>query len=136
MLSKKAPLALSLVLLMLIGLLPSCSVIEAPMYQAGTVTHVVLCYLKEPGNAEARKKIIATRSQLRSIPGVYDVEVGTAIPSNRPVVVSDYDVAFVITFRDKASLEAYANHPKHTQAANDVLKPLTSKIVVYDILNQ
>jgi hypothetical protein len=134
---KRSQFAVSLVLATLVGSLASCShVLDAPLYQQGTVTHVVLCYLKEPGNAEARKKLLAVRPQLRQIPGVYDVEAGLPIKSPRPVVVSDYDVAYVITFRDVQSMEAYGSHPKHVKAAEEVLKPLTSKIVVYDILNQ
>ena len=39
-------------------------------------------------------------------------------------------------FRDRAALNAYESHPDHQKAVKDVLAPLTSKIVVYDILNQ
>jgi len=33
-------------------------------------------------------------------------------------------------------MEAYEKDPKHQQAVKEVLEPLTSKIVVYDFLNQ
>jgi heme-degrading monooxygenase HmoA len=129
--------ALSFVLVGLLGVLPSCKqVVYAPMYQKGSVSHVVLCYLKNKGNAADRQKILEATRALREIPGVYDIEVGYVLPSDRPVVVSDYDVGMVITFRDEAALRAYANHPKHQQATKEVLEPLTSKIVVYDFVNQ
>ena len=129
--------AFSFVLVALLGVLPSCKqVMYAPQYQKGTVSHVVLCYLKNKGNAADRQKIFEATRQLREIPGVYDIEVGYPLPSNRPIVVSDYDIGLVVFFRDEAAMQAYLSHPKHQQAVKEVLEPLTSKIVVYDFVNQ
>jgi hypothetical protein len=129
--------ALSFVLVALVGVLPSCKqVMYAPQYQKGTVSHVVLCYLKNKGSTADRERIREASRSLREIPGVYDIEVGYVLPSNRPVVVSDYDVGIVVFFRDQAAMDAYLTHPRHQQAVKDVLEPLTSKIVVYDFVNQ
>jgi hypothetical protein len=123
--------------LLLATVLGGCSkVLYAPMYQTGTVSHVVVCYLKNKGSDADRQRLIKAAADIRRIPGIYDIAVGTVLPSDRPVVVSDFDVAFVMTFRDKAALDAYEAHPDHVKAVNDILKPLTSKIVVYDIVNQ
>ena len=128
---------LSLLLVVLVGSLASCAkVLNAPMYQTGTISHVVICYLKNHGNAADRQKIVEATRELRGISGVYDIEVGYVLPSDRPVVVSDYDMAVVATFRDEAAMKAYENDPKHQKAVKEVLQPLTSKIVVYDIVNQ
>ena len=125
------------VLVALVGVLPSCKqVLYAPQYQKNTVSHVVLCYLKNKGNDADRRKILEATRSLREIPGVYDIEVGHVLPSSRPVVVSDYDVGIIVFFRDQAAMEAYLTHPKHQQAVKEVLEPLTSKIVVYDFVNQ
>ena len=133
---KVSSIVLSLVAVVA-GMNVSCShVLDAPMYQTGTISHVVICYLKNHGDAADRKKIIDATRELRSIRGVYDIEVGTVLPSERAVVVSDYDVALVVTFRDKASMEAYVNDPKHQKALKEVFQPLTAKIVIYDIVNQ
>ena len=129
--------AILIVLAALTGVLPACKqVLNAPQYQKGTVSHVVLCYLKNKGSAADKQKLLEATRPLREIPGVYDIEVGYALPSNRPVVVSDYDVALVVFFRDQAAMEAYEKNPKHVQLVKDVLEPLTSKIVVYDFVNQ
>ena len=129
--------ALSVVLVALVGVLPSCKqVMYAPQYQKNTVSHVVLCYLKNKGSEADRQKILAATRSLREIRGVYDIEVGYVLPSSRPVVVSDYDVGIIVFFRDQAAMEAYEKDPKHQQAVKEVLEPLTSKIVVYDFLNQ
>jgi len=125
------------VALVLCGLLPSCAqVLYAPQYQKGTVSHVAILYLKNHGDAGDRQKIIEATRELRTIPGVYDLEVGTVLASDRPIVVSDYDLGIVVTFRDEASMRAYLTHPKHQKAVKEVLTPLTSKIVVYDFVNQ
>jgi hypothetical protein len=42
----------------------------------------------------------------------------------------------VVTFRDVASMKAYLTDPRHQKAAKEVLEPLTSKVVVYDFVNQ
>ena len=125
------------VMVALMGVLPSCKqVMYAPQYQKNTVSHVVLCYLKNKGSEADRQKILAATRSLREIRGVYDIEVGYVLPSSRPVVVSDYDVGIIVFFRDQASMEAYEKDPKHQQAVKEVLEPLTSKIVVYDFVNQ
>ena len=129
--------ALCAVLVALMGVLPSCKqVMYAPQYQKNTVSHVVLCYLKNKGSEADRRKILEAARPLREIRGVYDIEVGYALPSSRPIVVSDYDVGMVVVFRDREAMDAYLKDPRHVQAVKDVLEPLTSKIVVYDFVNE
>ena len=96
------------------------------------VTHVVLCWLKTPGDEAARQKIIETSKTFESIPGVVSVTSGRVLPSTRPVVDSSYDVGIVVTFTDEDALRAYDGHPTHRKAVDEVLKPLVGKFVVYD----
>ena len=127
----------SIVALLACVLVPSCAkVLYAPQYQKGTVSHVAILYLKNHGDAGDRQRIIEATRELRTIPGVYDIEVGTVLASDRPIVVSDYDMGVVVTFRDEASMRAYLTDPKHQKAVKEVRTPLTSKIVVYDFVNQ
>lgn len=102
----------------------------------GTVSHVVVCWLNEPGNAEQRHRIIDRSKVFRSIPGVVSVSAGTPLRSTRPVVDSSFDVAIVIRFKDEAALRAYDTNPIHQQAVREVLKPLVKKLVIYDALDQ
>ena len=46
------------------------------------LSHVVLCWLKEPGNADHRNQIIEVSKTFKKIPGVLDVRVGKVIESN------------------------------------------------------
>ena len=98
----------------------------------GPVSHVVICWLKSPGDEAARQRIIDATQELRKIPGVVTVTAGRPIPSTRPVVDSSYDVGIVITFKDEAALRAYETNPIHVKARNEVLRPLAGRIVIYD----
>ena len=118
----------------------SCSkIIYAPQYQTGSVTHVVVCTLKDRGNYEAAKqRIHAACLELRSLPDIWDIEVGPALPSSSPGAVNDFDLAVVITFRSAAALQTYLTHPTHQRIVKDVLEPLTdmSKTRTFDFTNQ
>lgn len=124
----------TLCIVMLVGM--SCASRNASHFGTGTVSHVVVCYLKKPGDPGDRARVIQASKDLRRIPGVVSIEVGKVLGSNRPIVVSNYDVALVVTFRDREAMEGYVNHPVHVEAVEKVLKPLTSKVVVYDFVNE
>src|SRR5436309_2005981 len=120
-------------LLMLLALLcllaGACQMVSPP----AQVTHVVICWLKSPGDETGRQKIIDETEKLAKIPGVMSISAGRAVPSTRPVVDSSFDVGIVITFKDEAALHAYETNPIHVRARDEVLRPLAGKLVVYDI---
>jgi len=97
--------------------------------------HVVIVWLKEPGNPAAQNRIIAASQVLTSIPGVLSLRAGTAIASERPIVDSSFDVALVISLTDRAALDSYLTHPLHIQLVEVTLKPLVERILVYDFSN-
>lgn len=112
--------------------LVSCATI-APPAGPGTVDHVVLMWQKRPGNTTDRQALLAACSELRVIPGIKFLDAGTALASDRPVVDDSFDVGLVMRFDSAKSLRAYETDPRHVKKVNEVLKPLTKKIVVYDI---
>ena len=97
------------------------------------VTHVVIFWLKEPGNEAARDRIMHASISFRSIPGVLSVETGVMHPADRAHVDKTYDVAVVIELRDRMALETYQVHPRH-QAMLKEVGPLVERVVVYDFL--
>ena len=111
----------------------SCATI-APPAGPGTVDHVVLIRQKRPGNAADRQALLAACSELRVIPGIKFLDTGTALASERPVVDDSFDLGLVMRFDSAKSLHAYETDPRHVKKLNEVLKPLTKKIVVYDIV--
>jgi hypothetical protein len=102
--------------------------------EPGRVTHVVVCWLKTPGDEAGRDRLIAASRTFGEIPGVLAVTAGRAVPSTRPVVDGSFDVAVVIVFRDRASLVNYQTHPLHLRALEQTLKPLVARQIVYDVV--
>lgn len=119
--------------LILAAALTSCATI-APPAPRGTVDHVVLIWQKRPGNASDRQAILTAADELRVIPGIQFLDHGTALASPRPVVDDSFDVAFNMRFDSPAALSAYETNPLHVEKVVEVLKPLSRKILVYDIV--
>jgi Stress responsive A/B Barrel Domain len=113
--------------------LTSCATI-APPAAKGTVDHVVLIWLKRPGNATDRQAILSASNDLRVIPGIQFLDAGTALASDRPVVDDSFDIGLTMRFVSAAALVAYEKDPRHVQKVTEVLKPLSKKILVYDIV--
>lgn len=80
------------------------------------LSHNVFFKLKEPGD-EARKALIdACHKFLSGHPGVvFYAAGGLAGEFDRGVNVRDFDVALHLVFTDRASHDAYQEHPRHKQ---------------------
>lgn len=116
----------------LIGLaLASCATI-APSAKPGSVDHVVLVWLKRPGNEQDKQTLIKLGRELRAIPGIKFLDSGTALPSDRPIVDDSFDIGYVMRFDSPAALNAYAVHPVHVKAKDELLR-LSRRILVYDV---
>lgn len=99
---------------------------RVPIHQVGLV------WLKQPGNAEDRQKIIeAVHEFQRSIPEVKSAAVGKSDGLGGPYSDTSYDICFILTFTDEASRERYNKHPLHQKAAGQVFLPLSQKLLFY-----
>ncbi|MBL63112.1 MAG: stress protein [Opitutae bacterium] len=117
----------------LLLLCSGCISIEIGKPPKGKVIHhVVLCWLKEPGNAEHRQQIVEATESFRKIPGVLAARAGQVIPSERAIVDDSFDVGILILVPDDKRLTEYLEHPIHQKAKEKILLPLVEKIVVYD----
>ena len=115
-------------------LLPACQQGKDGTGLTSNIHHVIICWLKESGNKEARQKIIEASRGFSSIPGVVDVKAGSVIHSEREIVDSSFDVAIYLSFENEQKLQDYHVHPIHKNAVKEILKPLVSKVVVYDFI--
>ena len=95
------------------------------------VGHAVMFWLKQPGDADTRRRIIEASRGFEKLPGVVSVRAGEILASPRPNVDKSYDVAVVIFFRDQGALEAYQIHPLHKQMLQQ-LGPLIDHTAAYD----
>lgn len=104
---------------------------------AGKIFHVGLVWLKEPGNAEQRQKIVAAAHAFaREIPEMQFLSVGQTLPSTSPYVDASFDVCIVMQFADKSAMERYNQHPVHQKAAQEAFLPLSKKILFYDFVSE
>jgi len=91
------------------------------------VVHMVSFKYKTDTGATARAEHRARLSTLRDIDGILDFKVGEDfIRSPR-----SFDTGLVILFRDRASLDGYATHPRHIPVAQ-LGRDLSETIVAVD----
>lgn len=103
----------------------------------GKLTHSGLVWLKNPGNAAERQRLIdALHRFAREIPEVQSLSVGQPHPSASKLVDSTFDVCFTMQFDDQAALDRYGKHPVHQKAAEEAFLPLSQKILFYDFITE
>ena len=133
-----------LFLLIYISLLAGCfsaSLNHEKMREADDVStgsrlhHIVLCWLKDPGDQKDREKIIEVTKSFMDIPGVLNAEAGQVIMSDREIVDDSFDVGILIVTKNQKDLQKYVDHPIHQQAKKEVLLPLVERILVYDFMD-
>jgi hypothetical protein len=96
-----------------------------------TVFHTVIFWLKADTPAAKRDEIIRNTQSLEQLPMVEKVFVGQPIMSDRKVVDDSFSVAFTMTFKDEAALEAYNADPRHKKSSARTL-PYVARGVIYD----
>jgi len=100
----------------------------------GAYRHVVFFKFKAEASAEAVREIEQAFVALsRKVETVTGFEWGTNVS---PEGLNDgFTHCFLVTFKDKAGLEAYLPHPEH-EAFVAKLKPLLDKVCVVDYVAQ
>ncbi len=119
-------------MIMLCVTLTACASSPTSKTQESTVVHIVLIWLKETGNAEHIQQVIDVSNQLKGISEIQMLHVGQSIPSEREIVDDSFDVGLYMAFDSQAAMQRYLVHPDHKKAVKSVLKPLASKIRIYD----
>ena len=106
--------------------------VEKKAENESRLNHIVLCWLKEPGNPQNISKIIRMTQSFEKIPGVLEARAGVVVPSDRKVVDDSFDIGILIVVRDQDALQQYLDHPIHQKAKEKTLLPLVKKVLVYD----
>lgn len=100
------------------------------------VIHVVLVWLKEPGNAEHRQRIIEGSKKLEGIPGIQELKVGQPIMSERDVVDDSFDIGLYMTFPNQKAMQAYLTHIEHVEIVRNEFIPVMDRYLVYDFTDE
>ena len=128
----------ALFLTMALSLAAACHAEESVNKSGGKAYHVTVIWLKQHGDAEARRKYIEGSKRLSKLPGVLSYNIGTitTIIRDKPNHDFDdsYDVAISSTFESKQALENFLKNPEHHKVVHEVLKPLVEKYKVYDFV--
>lgn len=124
--------------LLFIAVLTVCSlpVSAAEPDPDAAVVHIVLVWLKEPGNLEHRQRIIDATREFETIPGVIDVSVGEVVTSDRSVVDDSFDVGLYLTFSSVDAMNTYLADDRHQQALREIFRPLSERYIVYDFQDE
>ena len=95
-------------------------------------SHIVV-FWTDPANPNAANELLAGANKLlKSIPGVVQFHVGKMVPSERPVVEQNYQIALNLIFPNQQAEQAYQTHSQHLEFAEKYVKRLVKKVVVYD----
>ena len=97
------------------------------------VEHVVMCWLKTPGDAAQIEEVLRVSRELATIPGLRSLHAGTALQSERPIVDDSFDVGVVMDFESPEAMDAYLVNPEHVRRVNETLRPLCGRVLVHDI---
>lgn len=101
--------------------------------QQRPVMHVVLMWLKHPHRQSDRAQIVRATHSLRMIPGVISAEAGEMVPPLPPEADRSFDLAAVVTFRDRASLLRYERSSRRKAAMRRYLLPLVRRHETYNL---
>jgi hypothetical protein len=75
--------------------------------------HAVYFWLREDLTPAERNTFAAGLRSLHAIEGVRHGYIGSAAPTDRPVIERGYSRALVLIFADQAAHDAYQAHPVH-----------------------
>ena len=109
---------------------------QAAAARSGQVTHVMLFWLKRPGNVDDQNFLLRALCTLRRVHGVNDVRMGRSLPVARPGLEQSFDLGAVMTFRDREALEKFERDQRREQAINAMLRPLVRQYTVYNFVNE
>jgi len=97
--------------------------------------HHVFFWLKNPGSAEDREKLIAGVKTLAKIETVRELRVGVvASTEKRDVVDNSWAVSEHMLFSDLAGQATYQTHPVHLEFIKNC-SHLWEKVIVYDAMD-
>src|SRR5437667_12374743 len=85
---------------------------QAVAVRTGQVTHVMLFWLKRPGNVDDQNFLRRALRTLRRVRGVNDMRIGRPLSVDRPVAEPSFDLGVVMTFRDREALEKFEQDPR------------------------
>ena len=92
-----------------------------------SIKHVVLFKLRDRTSDNLARAVAAIESLRDGVEQVESLEVGVDFAGSR----FSFDLAATVTFRDRAALDAYANHPRHREVLA-LMRELSQDFAIVD----
>src|SRR5437667_10847609 len=109
---------------------------QAAPARSGQVTHVMLFWLKRPGNVDDQNYLLRALRTLRRVRGVNEVRFGRPVPGYRPSLEESFDLGVVVIFRNREALEKFQRDQQPEKAIDAMLRPLVRRYSVYNFVNE
>jgi hypothetical protein len=125
-----------LIFLICLALSLTSSNAQAADARSGQVTHVMLFWLKRPGNVDDQNVLVRGLRTLRRVRGISDIRVGRPLSVDRPGLEQSFDLVVVVIFRDREALEKFEHDPRRRGALDAMLQQLVRRYTVYNFVNE
>lgn len=129
---------LSIALTMLVNLLVSSTARAETDPAERKVHHVAIVWLKQHGDPQIRQQYIEASKPLAELQGVlsYDIGVPAEVKRQRPnsAVDESYDLAVSGSFQNQQAMEDFLKSAEYLRVAQQVLRPMVEKYIVYDFI--
>ena len=102
-----------------------------PKTMKNLFVHQVYFWLKNPGNADDKAKLMEGLQLLTKVKTIKSYHLGMPAGSSRDVVDGSYAISWLTIFKDKAAQDAYQVDPIHLKFVEDY-SHLWTKVIVYD----
>ncbi len=109
---------------------------QAVATRSGQVTHVMLFWLKRPGNVDDQNFLRRALRTLRRARGVNDIRVGRPLLLDRSSVEQSFDLGLIMTFRDREAFSKFERDQQREQAIDAMLRSLVRQYTVYNFVNE
>ncbi|HEV7350640.1 Dabb family protein [Telluribacter sp.] len=97
----------------------------------GLFVHHVYFWLKKPGSAADKAKLLEGLEKLAKVPTIRMVHIGTPATTTRDVIERGYAISWLCFFDNLDEQEVYQKHPIHLKFVEDY-SHLWEKVIVYD----
>jgi hypothetical protein len=101
---------------------------------ANLFVHHVYFWLKNPGSADDRARLLKGLQTLPTINVIKTAHIGVPADTNRPVIDTSYHFSLLLLFNNRQDQDAYQTHPTHLKFVEDC-SALWTKVIVYDSVN-
>jgi hypothetical protein len=101
------------------------------MAEKNIFVHHVYFWLKNPGSAEDKTKLIEGLQKLSKVSTIKTFHIGQPAATNREVIDRSYAISWLVFFNNAQDQDSYQSDPIHLKFVEEC-SHLWNKVIVYD----